>query len=87
MEKNQKNVKQCDMCKDTDAMSLCTECFSYYCDGCYKQVHGKKRNKDHKKESIDFNVPIDTWCTQHEKNAINLFCLDEKSNIYINNYI
>ena len=82
MEINQKNFKQCDICKDTEATSLCPQCFSYYCDGCYKQVHDKKRNKDHKKEEIDFNVPIDTWCPQHDKNALNLFCLDEKSNIY-----
>ena len=78
METNQKNFKQCDMCKDTEATSLCPQCFSYYCDGCYKQVHERKKNKDHKKEPIDFNVPIDTWCPQHEKNAINLFCIDEK---------
>ena len=45
-----------------------------------------KENKDHKKEAIDYNVPIDTWCPQHEKNTINLFCLDEKGifNIYNN---
>ena len=40
-----------------------------------------KGNKEHKKEVIDYNVPIDTWCPLHEKNAINLFCLDEKGNI------
>ena len=37
-----------------------------------------KENKNHKKEAIDYNVSIDTWCPQHENNAINLFCIDEK---------
>ena len=29
-------------------------------------------------EKIDYFVPIDTWCPEHNKNPINLFCLDEK---------
>ena len=78
MEINQKNFKQCDICKDTEATSLCPQCFNYYCEGCFKQVHDKKKNKDHKKEAIDYNVPIDTRCPDHDKNPINLFCLDEK---------
>ena len=78
MELNQKNFKQCDICKDTEATSLCPQCFSYYCDGCFKQVHDRKKNSDHKKEKIDFFVPIDTRCPDHEGNNINLFCIDEK---------
>ena len=81
MENKQKNYKQCDICKVDEATSLCPQCFSYYCDGCFKQVHEKKENKDHKKEAIDFNVPIDTRCPVHDKNPINLFCLDEKGNL------
>ena len=78
MEINKKNFKQCDMCKDAEATSLCSECFNYYCDACYKTVHDRKKNIEHKKEKIDYFVPIDTWCPKHKKNAMNLFCLDEK---------
>ena len=56
----QYNCKICDMCKVNEAKSLCHQCFSYYCDGCYKQVHDIKENKEHKKEKIDTYVPIDT---------------------------
>ena len=82
MEINQKNFKQCEICKDIDASSLCPQCFSYYCDKCFKFVHEGKSNKAHKKEEIDYNVPINTRCPDHSGNNMNLFCLDEKSNIY-----
>ena len=78
MKMNQKNFKQCDMCKDAEATSLCSQCFSYYCDKCFKCVHETKKNIEHKKELIDFNVPIDTRCPNHETFPINLFCLEEK---------
>ena len=81
MENKQKNYKQCDICKVDEATSLCLQCFSYYCDGCFKQVHEKKENKEHKKEAIDYNVPIDTRCPDHSGNNINLFCIDEKGNL------
>ena len=81
---NQKNFKYCDMCKFIEASWLCPQCFCYYCEGCFKQVHSIKENSEHKKEAIDYNVPIDTRCPEHSGNNINLFCLDEKSNIYIN---
>ena len=84
MEINKKNFKQCDMCKDKDATCLCPQCFSYYCDICYKAVHENTKNSEHKKESIDYNVPIDTRCPDHSGNNINLFCIDEKGNIFIN---
>ena len=82
MENKQKNYKQCDICKVNEATSLCPQCFSYYCDKCSKCVHEKKENKDHKKEAIDYNVPIDTRCPDHSGNNINLFCIDEKGKIY-----
>ena len=82
MENKQKNFKQCDMCKVVEATSLCPQCFCYYCDECYKLVHGRKENKDHKKEAIDYNVPIDTRCPAHDKDAVTLFCIDEKGKIY-----
>ena len=78
MENKQKNYKHCDMCKVSEATSLCPQCFCYYCDICYKPVHSMKENKEHKKEAIDFNVPIDTRCPDHNMVPINLFCIDEK---------
>ena len=84
MEINQKNFKECDICKDAEATSLSPQCFSYYCDKCFKCVHEDTKNNQYKKEKIDYNVPIDTRCPYHEENNINLFCIDEKGNIQIN---
>ena len=80
MEVTQKNLKQCEMCKDEEAKSLCHQCYCYYCDNCFKYVHERKKNSEHKKEKIDYFVPIDTDCPEHDGNRINLFCLDEKGN-------
>ena len=82
MESIQKNFKQCEICKK-EATSLCLECNCYYCDKCYKYVHDINENKDHKKEKIDYFVPIDTKCPEHPKNPINLFCVNEKGNYII----
>ena len=84
MEKKQKNYKTCDICKVNEATSLCQTCFCYYCDVCYKPVHSMKENQDHKKEPIDYNVPIDTRCPDHDTIPINLFCIDEKGKINSN---
>ena len=83
MEINNKSFKQCDICKDKEAKSLCPQCFSYYCEGCFKQVHENTKNSKHKKEAIDYYVPIDTRCPDHERIPINLFCIDEKGNIFL----
>ena len=80
MEEKQNNFKQCNMCKDAEAVIFCPQCFNYYCDACYKPVHERKKNNGHIKEQIDYFIPIDTICPQHEKNSMNLFCLDEKGN-------
>ena len=77
MENIQKNEKQCEMCK-IPATSLCFECFMYLCDSCYKIIHDKLPNNNHKKEKIDYFVPIDTKCPEHPNHPISLFCLDEK---------
>ena len=79
MEIANNNLKQCEICK-IEATSLCLECISYYCDECYKYVHNKKENKNHKKEQIDYFVPIDTKCPEHSKRILDLFCIDEKGN-------
>ena len=84
MEKKKKNYKQCDMCKDAEATSFCPQWFSYYCEPCFKPVHERQKNKEHKKEKIDYFAPIDTRCPEHEGDSVSLFCLDEKGNIYFN---
>ena len=78
MEINQKNFKECGICKDKEATCFCPQCFCYYCDKCFKFVHEGTKNAEHKKDKIDYFVPIDTHCSAHERNPINLFCLDEK---------
>ena len=71
--------KKCQIC-GIDAKTLCFECMNYFCDACFKFVHDKQINSNHKKLKIDYFVHIDIKCTEHPKNLLNLFCLDEKSN-------
>ena len=80
----QKNIKLCEMCKDEEAATLCFDCHNYFCEACFKYIHDRKKNRSHKKEKIDLFIPIDTKCPEHEGNLMNLFCIDEKGNIYYN---
>ena len=83
MKNNQSNIKQCEICKN-DATSLCLNCLSYFCDSCFKFIHDKKVNSEHKKEKIDYFVPIDTKCPDHPQIPLTLFCTDEQGKpIYI----
>ncbi len=83
MEEKQKNYKLCDICK-SQAIYLCMECIiNYYCESCYKYIHDIGDNKNHKREKIDYFVPIDTRCPEHPKVPLDLFCIDEKGNINI----
>ena len=77
----QKNIKQCETCKDDNATTLCHDCHSYFCKACFKYVHDRKKNSHHRKEKIDLFIPIDTKCPEHEGILMNLFCIDEKGNI------
>ena len=79
MNKNNSQIKKCKTC-GSDATCLCFQCQEYFCEECYKYVHDKQINKTHKKENIDFYVPIDFKCPDHPNNAMNLFCVDEKGN-------
>ena len=56
--KNSEQFKVCDICK-INATSLCFKCNSYFCDSCFKFVHDKQANSNHKKENIDPFIPID----------------------------
>ena len=83
MENNQNENKFCEIC-GIKANSLCLQCISYFCDSCYKFIYDKELNNLHKKENIDYFVPIDIKCLSHPKYPMELFCLDEKRNIKIN---
>ena len=78
MEVNQKNLKKCEICKDEEATTLCLDCYNYFCEDCFKFIHDKKMNRNHKKEKIDLFVPLDIMCPKHKRIPMNLFCIDEK---------
>ena len=80
MEQNKINEKLCELCREI-ATNLCLNCNNYYCDSCYKFVHEKKNNTNHKKESIDPFVPIDLKCPIHPNIPLNLFCVDENGKL------
>ena len=81
MEISQNIIKKCEICQ-SQATNICFKCFSYFCESCFKFVHDKQVNKDHKKEKVDYFIPIDIKCQIHPKNIINLFCVDEKGNLF-----
>ena len=53
MEEKENILKYCDICK-SQATLLCSTCLNgiglYYYDSCYKYIHDKKENTNHKKE-------------------------------------
>ena len=69
--------KNCEIC-GIDAKELCLDCMNYFCEECYKYVHNKQLNQLHKKDKIDYFVPMDTKCPEHPKDRISLFCIDEQ---------
>ncbi len=76
------DIKKCRDCKNI-ASILCMDCYEYFCDECSKSLHNKECNKAHKIEKINQSVLIDTKCKDHTAYPLELFCLDEKGNIYI----
>ena len=70
-------IKKCDICLSY-ATVLCYECLNYFCDTCYKYVHDKENNANHKKEKMDDFVPTEIKCSKHLKNPLSLFCVEEK---------
>ncbi len=77
MERKNKSIKECDICKN-DATNLCFQCGQNFCERCNKFVHGLKENSKHKVEKIEPFIPIDLKCQDHPQNPLNLFCIDEK---------
>ena len=74
-------IKKCEVCK-TDASCLCFQCMSYFCDSCFKLSHNNEEFKFHKKEKIDYYVPIDIKCLEHKLFPNKLFCINENGNLY-----
>ena len=75
--------KKCELCEEK-ATRICFKCFMYYCDSCFKYIHSKNQKQEHMKEKIDPFISINTKCNIHPDNIINLFCVEEKSNLYLN---
>ena len=65
--------KTCEVCGDI-ANTLCLECNKYLCDECDALVHKRERNKSHKREVIDKNLPVDTKCPEHTKYPLEYLC-------------
>ena len=84
MEEAKNKEKNCELCKEA-ATNICYDCSFYLCDSCFKFLHNKKANLEHKKEKIDPCISIDINCSKHPKIPKSLFCIDEKSNLYIIN--
>ena len=82
MEKIKDKEKLCELFKDL-ADKICFDCSFYLCDSCFKFLHEKKANSEHKNENIDSFISIDIKCPIHPEVPINLFCIKEKSKIYI----
>ena len=77
--KEKTSTKLCEMCGEK-ATCLCFKCVMYFCDSCYKIVHNLKISSQHKKEKLDYFVPMDIKCPEHPNDRINLFCVDENGN-------
>ena len=73
-------MKKCDFFKK-EAKCLCFQCMSYFCDSCFKQAHDVEEYKSHKKEKIDYFVPIDIKCPEHKLHPNILFCINEKGKL------
>ena len=73
-------IRKCENCL-VDATCLCFKCMSYFCESCFKLFHNNEKRKSHKKEKIDYFIPIETKCPEHDLGTMNLFCLDEKSKL------
>ena len=82
MEEFKVAFKKCEIC-ESEATTVCFKCFSYFCDVCSKFIHEKKINSSHTLEKIDYFLPIDLKCQKHPKNILNLFCIEEKGNLFL----
>ena len=82
MDNIQQDKKLCDICGEI-AVNLCFKCAMQLCDSCYKLIHDKNINKNHKKEKIDYLIPFYLKCPDHPKDRLNLFCINENGKIIL----
>ena len=52
--------------------------FNFHSKKIIRSHYSKEQTQSHKKEKIDYYVPIDVRCPEHKLNPMNLFCVDEK---------
>jgi len=75
--------KKCQVCL-LDATCQCFKCLENFCDSCYNIAHKNEERKSHKKEKLDYYIPLDMKCPVHNLVPLNLFCVDDKGNyIYL----
>ena len=74
--------KKCDICKN-NATIICYDCSFYLCDTCFEFIHKNNVNSEHKNEPIEPFISFDIRCPEHPKIPMSLFCVNEKSKIYI----
>ena len=82
MEESNNIIKYCEICND-EAKGVCFQCFSYFCESCFKFVHEKNFNSYHKREEIDYFVPIDLKSPKHQKILLIYIVLMKKVINYI----
>ena len=82
-EEKSKFFKYCNICQ-LNAKFLCFECDLYFCESCYDLIHSRQKDKSHKKENINQFIPIELKCSIHSKERLNLFCINDKGNYFIN---
>lgn len=68
--------KLCEQC-DEEATLFCPDCYKFYCPECSESIHKKESKKGHKIEAIPKGVTVHTMCPRHNKNPLELFCVDE----------
>ena len=76
MENTQDKSIICGICNKKSSC-FCFKCMNYFCDICYKLIHEKKDISQHKKEKIDYFIPLELKCPSHPNYPNEYYCLDE----------
>ena len=73
----EKNPKLCEVCEESPATILCSECCACYCDRCSEFHHGFSKNRGHRVEVIPESVSVNGKCPRHKGVPLDMFCVDE----------
>ena len=84
---SKKNIKQCDICKEEEAKSIVFNALIIIVILALNMSNKRIKILNIKKGKIDYFIPINIWCPDHEKDAIKFFCVDEKGNKFLHIYI